>query len=241
MPHALRAWLSLPLLLAACAPAGPGECDPSFSLCDDIGSCEAPVVHTGEGTFYAADGSGNCSFDPSPDDLRVAAINNTDYGNSEPCGACARVVGPLGEITVRIVDRCPECPEGDLDLSQEAFAEIANPVDGRVPISWTFVPCEVEGPMVYHFKEGSNPFFTAVQLRNHRNPIATVEALDANGQFVSIDRVNFNFFIEESGLGPGPYTFRVTDVFGQVIEDSNIPFIEAGEVASQSQFPACDP
>lgn len=229
------------VLLAGLALAGcqSGDCDPSTSLCEDIGTCEAPLEHTGEGTFYDADGTGNCGFDPSPEDLRVAAINNKDYAGSAACGACARVSGPLGEITVRIVDRCPECPEGDLDLSREAFAEIANPEDGRVPITWRFVPCEVTGPIIYHFKEGSNPFFTAVQIRNHRHPIATFEALDGDGVFRVIERVDFNFFIEEAGLGPGPYTFRVTDVFGQVLEDTDIPFIEAGEVAGAAQFPSC--
>src|SRR6188768_438056 len=30
---------------------------------------------SGEATYYAADGGGACLFDPSPDDLMVAAIN----------------------------------------------------------------------------------------------------------------------------------------------------------------------
>jgi expansin (peptidoglycan-binding protein) len=237
-----RGWLFVGALWLGAGCGKASDCDPTLQLCEEtVGSCEAPLTHTGDGTFYDADGTGNCSFDASPNDLRVAAINNTEYANSAACGACAQVRGPEGEITVRIVDRCPECPPGDLDLSQEAFAAIAPLEAGRVPISWDFVPCEVSGPAVYHFKEGSNPFFTAVQVRNHRNPIATFEALNGAGEFVAVERVEFNFFIEESGLGPGPYTFRVTDIFGGLIEDTNIPFVEAGDVQSASQFNFCTP
>src|SRR5688500_4208084 len=96
------------------------------------------VTYHGEGTFYGATGVGNCSYDATAD-TGIAALNHTDYGNSAMCGAYLRVVGPLGEVTVKIVDRCPECAPGDVDLSQAAFARIANPAAGRVPISWRLV------------------------------------------------------------------------------------------------------
>src|SRR5689334_13454490 len=80
---------------------------------------------SGEGTWYDADGSGNCSFDPSPSNLDVAAMNDSQYAGSSVCGECVDVTGPNGAVTVRIVDRCPGCSTGDLDLSKEAFAQIA--------------------------------------------------------------------------------------------------------------------
>jgi expansin (peptidoglycan-binding protein) len=169
----------------------------------------------------------------------VGAMNDTDYLGSAACGACARITGPNGEITVRVVDRCPECPEGDIDLSREAFSLIAPLEQGRVPIRWSYVACEVSGPIVYHFKEGSNEFFGAVQIRNHVNPVAIFEWLDGAGVYHGVERADFNFFIEPSGMGPGPYTFRVTDVFGQIVEDAGVPFIEAGNSSGSEQFPAC--
>jgi expansin len=216
-------------------------CNPEISNCIDLELCEAPTVRSGEGTFYAADGTGNCSFDASPNDLLVAALNDIDYAASASCGACAQVQGPQGSVTVRIVDRCPGCADGDIDLSQEAFSLISPIAAGRVPITWNFVPCEVSGPVVYHFKEGSNEFFGMVQLRNHRNAISIMEWLDGNGQYQSTERADFNFFIEDQGMGPGPYTIRTTDVFGQIIEDAGISFVEGGEVIGASQFPPCTP
>jgi expansin (peptidoglycan-binding protein) len=244
-------WIALALALPACGgDDGPGSGDSGDDDTADDGAdapdaapavpCESAAEHAGEGTYYDADGSGNCSFDPSPDDLRVAAMNQTDYDDSAACGACAAIDGPGGSITVRIVDRCPECAPGDVDLSAEAFAMIADPHAGRVEITWRYVPCEVSGPVRYRFKEGSNPFWTAIQVRNHRHAIASLEARPAGGEWRTLPRESYNYFVAESGLGGDPIDLRVTDVLGEAIEDVGVPPGDAIEVAGSSQLPTCD-
>lgn len=195
------------------------------------------TVRTGQATYYDADGSGNCSFDPSPSDLMVAAMNETDYANAWLCGAYVQITGRKGTIVVRIVDRCPECPSGNIDLSREAFALIDDPVAGRVPISWRLVSPALSGPIRYRFKEGSSKWWTAVQIRNHRNPIWRVEYRTASGTFKEAPRERYNYFIESAGMGDGPYTFRVTDIFGQTLTDTGIALVVGGEVAGKAQFP----
>jgi len=203
--------------------------------------CGAPEAHEGEGTYYDfADGSGNCGFPATPDDLRVAAMNHTDYADSAACGACARITGPSGSVVVRIVDRCPECPAGDIDLSPSAFSEIAELSAGRVPITWTYEPCEVAGPLVYHFKDGSNQWWTAVQIRNHRHRIARFEYLADDGAYRDVERLDYNYFVEAEGMGPGPFTFRVTDVFGGTVVDSDIPLLDDGDAPGAAQLPVCE-
>jgi expansin (peptidoglycan-binding protein) len=44
-----------------------------------------------------------------------------------------------------------------------------------VPIRWQYVPCDVGGPVVYRFKDGSNQWWTAVQLRNVRHAVSALE------------------------------------------------------------------
>ena len=198
-----------------------------------------PEEHTGEGTYYAADGSGNCSFDPSPNDLMVAAMNTTDYDGAGACGACAAVDGPQGSVTVRIVDRCPGCAAGDIDLSEEAFARIAPLSAGRVPITWRYVACDVSGPLRYRFKEGSNAFWVAIQVRNHRHGVARLEAKQADGSWAELPRENYNYFVDDSGLGDGPLALRVTDVHGFTVEDTGVPLGDATEAAGAAQLPAC--
>jgi len=199
------------------------------------------TAHTGEGTYYnEADGSGNCSFDPTPQDLMVGAMNDADYAGSAVCGACVALDGPDGSITIRIVDRCPGCAQGDIDLSPSAFELISPLSAGRVPITWHYVACGLTGNVVYHFKDGSNPFWTAVQVRNHRYPIAKFEWLTPGGDFREVPRESYNYFVEAGGMGDGPYTFRVTDVVGNVLEDSNIPLGDNVDAPGASQFPACE-
>lgn len=148
--------------------------------------------------------------------------------------------GPDGSVAVRIMDQCPECAEGDIDMSPQAFELIAPIEAGRVPISWRYVACEPGGSIVYHFKEGSHPWWTAVQIRNHRYPIARFEYLAEDGQYREVLRESYNYFVEPAGMGEGPYTFRVTDVLGDVLEDTGVPFVENGDASGAAQFPLCD-
>jgi len=202
------------------------------------GSCEAaPGDAMGEGTYYDADGTGNCSFDASTD-LMVAAMNGVDYNTAAWCGACLEVTGPSGAVVVRIVDQCPGCAHGDLDLSPQAFERIAPLSAGRVAITWHEVACEVSGPIAYHFKDGANAYWTAIQIRNHRYPIAKVEAQQA-GAWQAIPRVDYNYFVQSSGLGPGPYALRVTDTRGHTVEDAAVALGDNVTRTGTSQFPLC--
>jgi len=229
-----RALAILVLLASACGGSSSDRADARG------GSCEAaPPEESGDGTYYDADGTGNCSFDASPDDLMVAAMNDPDYQNAAWCGACLEVRGPDGTVTVRVVDRCPGCQHGDLDLSPQAFVKLAPLAKGRIPITWHEVACPVSGPIAYRFKEGSNAFWTAIQIRNHRYPIATVEAKTKTGAWAAIPRLQYNFFVQDPGLGDGPYALRVTDERGHVVEDDAVPFAPATTQNGAAQLPSC--
>jgi expansin (peptidoglycan-binding protein) len=177
----------------------------------------APVQ--GVATYYDADGSGNCSFDATPNDLDVAAMNHAQYADSAACGACVKVDGPNGTVTVRIVDQCPECPEGALDLSMSAFAKMADPAAGRVPITWKYVPCAVTGNVTYRYKDGSSQFWTAIQVENTKVPVAAL-AIQKGGAFVDVHRESYDYFVDPAGAGSGNVVVRITSFDGQVLEDT---------------------
>ena len=189
---------------------------------------EGDRYFAGEGTYYAADGSGNCMFDRSPGDLDVAAMNAVQYAGSAVCGACATVMGPKGQVTVRIVDQCPGCKKGDLDLSPQAFDKIGEHSAGRIPITWSVVPCAVTGNVAYRYKEGSSQYWTAIQVRNHRLPIASLE-LQRDGAWMKVNRESYNYFVAPGGAGPGPVTVRITALDGQTREDT-LPAVASGTV-----------
>ena len=200
--------------------------------------------YKGEGTFYGATGAGHCSLDAAEpgEPLMFAAMNAEQYDNSEACGAYVEVSGPKQEegaepIIVKIVDECPECQPGDLDLSLEAFGLIADPNDGRVPISWHLVNPGKTDPIIYHSKEGStNEYWTAIQIRNSNAPISMLEMQEDDGSWTELKREPYNYFIDSDGVGAGEQTFRITNTLGQTIVETFEPAIGGQDVVSQFQF-----
>lgn len=183
-------------------------------------------VVQGIATYYdTADGSGNCGFDPTPNDLDVAAFDSADYAGSATCGECVKITGPKGTVTVRIVDSCPDCEQHHLDLAPSAFDKIADRSAGRVTITYQAVACAVTGNLAYHYKDGSNAYWTAIQVRNHRVPVAKLEIMKA-GAYVDVKREDYNYFVDANGAGSGPVKVRVTSSEGTSVEDT-IPAVAA--------------
>jgi len=193
------------------------------------------TVHTGEGTFYGGGYEGGCAMlDPVSRDYWIVAMNLADYNDAQLAGAYIQVTGELGTINMLVTDLLPEGKKGDLDLYTDAFPLIAPVEKGRVPVSWKIIPLDSaeNAPMSYKFKEGSSPFWCGVQVRNHRYPITKLEYLNDKGEFVEINRRPYNYF-ESMEMGPGPYTFRITDIYGQQVIDRDIPLSEDDTVIYQ--------
>jgi expansin len=196
-------------------------------------------IHTGIASFYPATGQGNCSYvPPAPEDLMVTAMNRFQFDASAICGAYLQVIGPKGSVTVRVVDFCPGCIENQIDLSEEAFDRIGDRSRGYADITWQVVSPALSGPIGYHFLEGTNQWWPALNIRNTRNPIASLEYLNSGGQWVRIPRSELNWFVEDHPkMGAGPYTFRVTDMYGNVLVDSNIKLVANSIQPGAKQFP----
>jgi expansin len=244
MTRALRPFLLALALMAALGSSGAKSAQPSNTaylplvVGPPAGQTEQ---RTGRATYYDATGDGSCMFGPSPSDLMVAAISHEDYntpGLAAYCGAYVEVTGELGSVVVRIVDMCPDlgCTKGHLDLSEQAFAKIAPIVKGIVPITWRVVSPNLGRPIAYHFNPDSHQWWTAIQVRYHRNPIVKMEYRNGAGQWVAMQRQQYNYFTG-SNMGVGPYTLRVTDRYGNVVQDSGIPLAPDDETASKGQFP----
>jgi expansin (peptidoglycan-binding protein) len=200
----------------------------------------APAIGTKEqgiATYYAATGAGNCGYDATPNDLMVAAMNAEEYANSAACGTCVAIDGPKGSVTVRVVDQCPECKKGHLDLSKEAFEKIADVSAGRVDISWTPVRCAYSGPVAYHIKDGSSQYWTAIQVRNHALPIDKLELSKGGSAFAPVTREDYNYFVADKGAGPAPYRVRITAAGGATLEDDLPAPVENATIQGHAQFP----
>ncbi len=194
-------------------------------------------THTGDGTFYTfADGTGACLYDKTAD-VHIAALNASDWANSAWCGACVDVTAGSNQVRVRIVDECPDCAPGQLDLHPDAFALLAPKEQGRVAITWNFVACDAEGPVSYKYKDGSNPYWTAVQVRNSRFPITKLESSKDGSSWAEAARQDYNYFLNGSGFGSGTTQVRITAENGDTLIDTLPAVQENLEVTGQAQFP----
>lgn len=211
----------------------------------DVPGLDAPAMacvegsHSGDATYYTfADGTGACGFATSTD--YVAALNMPDWMGSGMCGTCAAIDGPMGSVTVRIVDLCPECASGDLDLSPAAFDQIAERSAGRVAMSWREVPCPVTGPVVFHVDSGANGYYLAVNVRNHRHRLARIERRLEGGSYVDLVRQDYNVWVESPVAGAPVDTMhlRATDAYGHAIE-ADVPVTPGADVPAGEQFPDC--
>ncbi|PVU93501.1 hypothetical protein BB561_003255 [Smittium simulii] len=118
--------------------------DPTFST---------SKVYTGDGTYYDPGvGIGACG-NLNNNDQAVVAMNTFQYGatpnpnNAPICGKCVKITatGPGANknvsVIAKVVDRCPVCKFGDVDMSESVFLKISPLAKGRIPISWSFVNC----------------------------------------------------------------------------------------------------
>ncbi|GAA3386457.1 expansin EXLX1 family cellulose-binding protein [Cryptosporangium minutisporangium] len=183
----------------------------------------AGVTTSGEATFYDG-GTGNCSYPTLPADDLYVALGPDDYSDSAACGGYLDVTGPTGSVRVKIVDQCPECTAGHIDLSREAFARIADPQAGVVPVTYSAVSNpSVPADLSVRVKEGSSEFWLALLIDNHGNPLTKVEVSGAGSTaFTALSRTSFNYWVAEGGVGGGPFSVRVTDNAGRTATIPNV-------------------
>ncbi len=189
-----------------------------------LGSCDNGLYHTeytGNATWYNAEGGGNCMIE-YPSDKMYGAMNKAQYDNSNACGAYVKITNEKNnnQVVVQILDQCPECDYGHIDLSPEAFAKLAPLSDGITPIKWEYIKSPEDKNMSIRFKEGSNPWWTAVQVINPRYMVLSIEAKNQNNEFVALERQSYNYFLDPDGIKngeEGPYELRITDVNGHSV------------------------
>ncbi|WP_030270237.1 expansin EXLX1 family cellulose-binding protein [Micromonospora globosa] len=209
-------------------------------------ACAAPPVggatHSGKATFYDSEGAGgNCSRPAAPADRMYVALGPSEYASGASCGGFLDVTGPRGTVRVLVMDQCPECAPGHLDLSAEAFARIADPVQGVVKVSYRgVVNPRLSGPLTFRMKEGSSQWWFAVLVGDHGNPLRSVEVRQ-NGSWRAAQRQDYNYWLIASGAGPGPYEIRVTDVYGHRATATGIRMLPGQVQRSKTRMYGADP
>jgi expansin (peptidoglycan-binding protein) len=172
---------------------------------------------SGEATHYelAAGGMGNCSYPAPPAGQLYVALSPSEYGAAAACGSYLQVTGPDGSVTAEVVDQCPECQAGHIDLSEQAFARIAPLSAGLVPVTYrTIADPPLPAPLSMLVKTGSSAYYLALLPINNGNPLASVAVRQNSGGWQELARTTYGYWLASSGAGPGPFTVRLTDSLG---------------------------
>lgn len=220
-----------------------------FTVWSAIGSDQITAVASdyfeGDGTAYTLDppSAGNCNFMHYPREAvtNYAALNNDQWLGLKNCGRCAEVTcadpscegRKLSTELVYIVDRCPECKHGDLDLSPEVFKRVTGSSPSRLRVKWKFVDCPVRGNIQICLKGGSNSFWTAIQPANM---VAGVHSMEINGQSTTMVDSAYYYLLDgksEAQTDLSSVRVRLTSVSGEVVEET--VSLEAGACTEGTQ------
>jgi len=108
----------------------------------------APVAFAGRGrvSFYedrpTKSSPGSCGSNYIYD--YYIALNKEQYQESL-CGKCVKIVYNNKYLVGRLIDRCPGCGYGGLDISPSMFEHFENKKEGIFTADWEYVSCDNYG------------------------------------------------------------------------------------------------
>ncbi|SCO88648.1 related to extracellular cellulase CelA/allergen Asp F7-like, putative [Fusarium oxysporum] len=194
---------------------------------------------SGSSTFYGGNlAGGNCMFSTYtlPSGILGTAFSGQKWDNSANCGACIEVTGPSGTIKAMIVDKCPECDPGHLDLFPDAFKAVGG-TDGIVKTSYKFVECGITTPLVLHNKEGTSANWFSIQVVNANEPVKSVQvSTDGGSTWKSTERKDYNFFENPAGFGKTSVDVKVTSSTGKSVVVKNVGVTAGAQYKASSNF-----
>src|SRR5580692_8329195 len=181
------------------------------------GAAQAGEV-SGIATHYVLQSLPNCSYPAPPADGLFVALSPGEYDSAAACGGYLEVHGPDGSVRVEVIDQCPGCGAGHIDLSEAAFSALAPLNAGLVDVTYQpLVNPSLPGPISLLVKQGSSQYWLALLAMNTGNPLASVQVRSESGGWYSLVQASYNYWVAQSGAGTGPFTVRLTDTQGHVV------------------------
>ncbi|KAI0417439.1 carbohydrate-binding module family 63 protein [Xylaria grammica] len=195
---------------------------------------------TGTSTFYGGNlNGGTCSFTSYtlPSGVYGTAFSGSAWHSAAHCGACLQVTANGKSIIAMIVDQCPECDAGHLDLFENAFDALSPSSSDPLSTSYTFVDCPISSPLVLHNKSGTSAYWFSMQVVNANEPVSKLEvSTDGGSTWKSTTRQEYNFFENSSGFGTDTVTIRVTSESGSTVVVKNVSVASDSQVTAGSNF-----
>lgn len=131
--------------VAATTSASSSSSGSTVDINTDVSVVLGSDYYSGDLTYYTL-GLGSCGTDDSGEDMsaNIVAMSSATMGaqsNGNPmCGKTIKIYNSANGKTATgtVMDKCPGCDAGSIDVSQKLFEELADLADGRVEISWNW-------------------------------------------------------------------------------------------------------
>ncbi|RWA07987.1 hypothetical protein EKO27_g7115 [Xylaria grammica] len=98
------------------------------------GLAERSQTFTGDITYYQP-GLGACGQTNSDSENVVAMSPSEFQGN---CGKTITITKDGKTATAKVVDKCPSCASGSIDVSSTVFQSLVDLAVGRTTVTWSF-------------------------------------------------------------------------------------------------------
>lgn len=138
----------------------------------------------------------------------------------------------------QVVDQCPECDAGHLDLFQNAFAQLDDISKGIIPITWDFVNCPITTPLQVRNKEGTSPYWFSMQVINANKRVESLHfSTNGGATWIATVRQFYNYFEYSAGSRTSVVDVKVTSINGDVVIVKNVAIGGSIKATASSNFP----
>lgn len=221
---------------------GDGGSDDAGADALDAPTCTATQQSAGTLRENAGVAVNACSFDSAAIKSFSVAVDTQTFMGSDSCGACVLLQTSAGSLTAHIVGLVGSSPGASATFAIDP-AGMAILVPGASSayyygVTWGFTACPGTAAIAFTFQAGSNPAYSAIMVRNAKYPVVKAEYL-VGSTFVPLEPTNYNFWVAPLGMGVGPFTIRLTDMYGHVVVQTGVSLTPQLTFQGTVQFPSC--
>lgn len=106
-----------------------------------------------------------------------------------------------------------------------------------IGIDWSYVPCELDGPLKLKNKEGTSEYWFSMQVVNANEAVTALEvSTDGGNSWQGTTRTYYNFFENSAGFGTSTVDVRITGASGNTVVVKDVGVESSGEVTASSNL-----
>ncbi|KAI1084453.1 RlpA-like double-psi beta-barrel-protein domain-containing protein-containing protein [Whalleya microplaca] len=112
-------------------------CAITYTTTAPMSTSSNSTSNTGDMTYYTP-GLGSCGSTNTEAEAVVALSPSQFTSNPDACGKTIQITQGGKTVTAQVVDKCPSCSPGSIDVSPTLFQSLSDLSVGRTEVTWSF-------------------------------------------------------------------------------------------------------